>query len=180
MKYRYSLVVIVFALSSHASADEGVFSETLKQAENAALQNSGVIKSAKDGYLAAKKQADASGAARYPNLQPSRKLLYQTNVPVLQVGPPGLGTPFQMGDYNNYSVGPVLTYTLFDGGGAGRLSESAQSMARAKLEDSKNTVKQVLLNTQQAYVHVQLSIRKSHADFRLFATFYASARNRCS
>lgn len=153
------MTLAIFALSRYAAADEGAFSETLKQAESAALQNSGVIKAAKDGALAAQKQADASGAALYPNLSLQGNYFYQTNVPVLQVGPPGLGTPFQMGDYNNYAVGPVLTYTLFDGGGAGRLSESAQSMARAKLEDSKNTVKQILLNTRQAYAHVQLSIK---------------------
>lgn len=133
------------------------FSQSLDEALKAAKERSADLKAAGAQAEAARRGADAARAALYPNLSVQGYQFYQTRVPSIDFG--GLGS-FSFGTHDNYAVGPVLSYTLFDGGRDRGLAQSAALLAKAR-DAAAGTQEQLLaLAVRQAYFRVQYALRQ--------------------
>ncbi len=145
-------------LERQATADESVvFEQTLPQALRDAREKSSNLKAFSSSAQAAQHQADSAGAALYPNLSVQGSYFYQTEVPSLTLGPVG---PVSFGTNSNYSVGPVLSYTLFDGGKIRDNAKSHDLLAKARETNTATQEKQMELSVRQAYFRVQYALKQ--------------------
>src|SRR5208282_5991691 len=81
---------------------------------------------------------------------------YQTEVPSVALSPGA--PPFQFGDHNNYSIGPTLLYTLWDGGGLLKSWRSQKALASSQDAQRELVRRQVRLITRLDYFQVQLAL----------------------
>ena len=102
-------------------------------------------------YEAIQDQADSQKQALLPKLTIEGIDYYQTTVTSFKVG---LKT-VTLGDHNNYSVGPVLTATLFDSSQLTKSLQSTLALANSKHEDLQFGTMQLLLNVRLAYFRTQ-------------------------
>lgn len=148
------ILALIFAFQLEARAE--VFSLSLDQAEEQAFKTSPALKSAQASSEAASYQAQTSKSFLWPRLSLDGNYYYQSNVPTADMGP--LGTiPF--GTHNNYSVGPIFTYTLFDGGRDRNSYESFIALSDARRADYQARQAQLRLNLRIAYFRVQLALK---------------------
>jgi outer membrane protein TolC len=82
---------------------------------------------------------------------------YQTDVPSLSVGPLGQVT---FGTNDNYSVGLVGTYTLFNGGKDWKNADSFDLLAQGREKSFTAQEKQIELDVRIAYFKVQYGLRQ--------------------
>jgi outer membrane protein TolC len=149
-------------LPSGARAAPERFSRTLGEAEAQCREHSGSLKAAEASRDAAREQAEAAGAPLYPRLSLEASYFYQTEVPslTLPLPPPAPATTLSFGSHSNYSVGPTLTYTLFDAGASRGSWRSARAQAEAREEDLRSVDRQVLFTLRNSYSRVQLGLRQ--------------------
>jgi outer membrane protein len=133
------------------------FEQDLPTAEKNAKEFSGNLKSSSSSAEAARHQAEAAHAPLLPNLSLQGNYYYQTQVPSLTEGP--LGT-LTFGTHNNYTVGPVLSYTVFDGGKDRNNLESNESLAKSRHENYRSQERQLELMVRQAYFQVQYGLKQ--------------------
>lgn len=155
---RKPLVLIITAVTSLlASAAVAQNSAhpilTLQQAENQALQNSPQLKAAEQDVVAATEQSDAQHSTLLPKLSLEASYRYLSVIPNIPIS----GTPVPFGSNNAYSVGPMISYTLWDQGGRNRLYNSYKSLAKSRTSDQDNVMRKVVLNTRTAYTQTQLA-----------------------
>ncbi len=144
-----SLFILIPSLS-WADSGSNSFALSLKQAEQQALESSQLVKeqeSIVDSVLAQQKSISAS---TLPQLQLEGAYTYLETVPEMQVG----NMRSRLGDNENYSLGPVLTYSLWDGGLKKNLQKSLESMALASQARMQSLRRNVLLNVRLAYLRV--------------------------
>lgn len=127
---------------------------TLLEAEQRSLSSSARVASAKADVHSADEMAKAQGAARLPKLSIEGMGKYVSEVPTMK---PAFGPPMPLGDNNNYSIGPALSYTLWDGGAQRHSFKSAQRLAEAKTDERITAEANVLLSTRVAYAQAQLA-----------------------
>jgi outer membrane protein TolC len=132
------------------------FKQTLNEAITEIKSDSPLLQSSVATAEAAHFQADGAKSNLLPNLSLQGNYFYQTNVPNLNIGP--IDTNF--GTHNNYSAGPVLSYTLFDGGKDRGNADSANLQALAREKGKKSQEAQLELSTKQAYFRVQYALRQ--------------------
>ncbi|MCM2322022.1 MAG: TolC family protein [Oligoflexia bacterium] len=145
-----SIALVAAAPPAWANAEPTL---TLKQAEGKAAAHSARIASSQADAEAAKHQAEAAKAALFPRLTLEGTYRYVSDVPQLQVGPM---TSVSFGQHDNYSVGPMLSYTLWDGGAVRANWRSVQKLAEARSEDHKQAALQTRQAVRAAYFRVQL------------------------
>jgi len=136
------------AIASREAAAHLTLSEALQRAH----QNSNYIKSAEKSFEAAEHKADAQFGSYFPKLSLEANYHYLTEVPTIQLG----ATSFSFGDNENYSYGPVLSYTLWDGGTRTDLHRSLSQFVEAQKEQKQGVRLSVSLETEVAYVQAQL------------------------
>lgn len=133
------------------SAPETI-SLTLLNAQQAAEKNSDSLESAMLLLEAAKAQATSVSSSLYPRLDLNGNYFYQTHVPTQA----SAGSSIRMGDNDNYSVGPVLSYTLFDGNKIRNNNKSARLRADAKEQDLLAQKRELKHFVNLTYARVQL------------------------
>jgi len=148
-----------------------VFSLGLAEAESRALLASDQVKAAAAEARAAQEQAQAQFAGVLPRLSLEASYGYLTNVPSLQLSPL-MPAPIQFGTHENYSIGPRLTYTLWDTGSAWKAYRGFAQQAAARGEDRRATERALRQAVDSVYVRVQLALE----ELRLFADSLALAR----
>jgi len=153
-----AMTVAVLADACYGAAPK-VISMTLHQAEAKSLAYSNSLKSSKADWLATQYQAQSQYANLLPRLTLDGSYRYVGVVPSLNVIP---GESFALGAYNNYSVGPTLTYTLWDGGANRDMYHSLQSLSESRKADHRLAAQQILMNARMAYVKVQLALEELH------------------
>lgn len=146
--------VFLFAMPMAAVAQEKL-SLSLEQAEQQALQYSPTLKAAGANRDAATSQALTAKSVLWPRLSIDGYYFYQTNVPEKNLG---FGT-LAFGTHDNYAIGPVLSYTLFDGGKDHKLYNSLNSIGEAREADYETRVAQLKLNLRVIYFRVQLALK---------------------
>ncbi len=149
------LLLIVFSGAARA----GEFSVTLKAAEESALAASNQYKSAKFSAEAARAAAAASGSLLHPRLSLEGGLRYNEIVPDISM-PAALGGNRPLGDNWNYSLGPSVYWTLFDGGALRSGYKSASHSSAARSAEAENARRQALLRARTAYFQLQLALER--------------------
>ncbi|MHB8455297.1 MAG: TolC family protein [Acidiferrobacterales bacterium] len=158
MKLTLYLCVAIFLACSTANAVEPPqLTISLKDAEASALTYSGQVQSSDYDRRAADARALALSSQTSPQLTFDASYHYYSQVPQLVL--PG-GFARALGANNVYSIGPTLTYLLYDAGGARHSIQSAKLIARAKSEQTRATRDNVLLATRSAYFAVQNSAER--------------------
>lgn len=105
-----------------------------EQALERAKAHSGSLRAAEASASSAEQAALGSRSGFYPRLGLEGVFFYQSNVPEKPFAPGAPAVTF--GTHRNYSVGPVLSYDLFDGGRTRQAARSAELLADARKSDS--------------------------------------------
>ena len=126
--------------SSAAAAAEKI---SLSDCETAALNYSRRIKSLANDVKSAENAAESAKTANYPSLVLEANLKYITALPKV------FGIEF--GDNWNYSAGPAVYWTAFDGNVKRKNYESMEKLARSKKLALEYEKKQLILSVRQAY-----------------------------
>lgn len=133
----------------------------LADAEQAALAHSPILKGAESDLASAQAQIDVQLSALIPRLTLDGSYQYQTEVPDVSLSPGA--PPFQFGSHNNYSIGPTLLYTLWDGGGLLKSWRSQKALASSQDAQRELVRRQVRLMTRLDYFQVQLSLEQERS-----------------
>jgi outer membrane protein TolC len=126
---------------------------TLDEAVKKARSNSLSIRAASSSSDSARLKADSMASSRFPRLSLDGSYRNQSIVPEASIGP----SKIKLSDNINYSVGPTLSWTIWDSGQKSNLEKSAAAMAELKLSQEKLTEKQIAFNTKVSYVQSVLS-----------------------
>ena len=127
---------------------------TLSAAMKYAIENSPALHATEQNLEASTHASSAQWNSSYlPRLSLNGNLRHVSEVPEIQIGPSKM--PF--GDHKGYSVGPALTYTIWDSGSRGNLQDSLIELVKAKRELKEATALQVQLVTETAYIQTQLT-----------------------
>ncbi len=143
-------------LASTDSKEIPLFKQGLQEATSQALANSNILKSATATSDAANSQAESASAGLLPNLSIMGAYSYQKEVQATVL-------PFGntiLGEHENYAVGPVINYTLFDGGKDRAFAKSLELLAQVKKAGHASFKKQVELLIAQTYFRTQYALRE--------------------
>lgn len=147
------LIILLFLNRSDAS----VYELKLRDAEEQGLNFSNIIKSTKASEESAQEQASAKHTSLLPKLDLKGIYQYNFTLPEFKLGdqfPTVFGTP------NNFSVGPYLTYTLWDFNSSRNSYQAASLMAGAREEDLKSSKLKILQSVREAYIQVQRGLEE--------------------
>lgn len=153
MKLLIHLMILCVCLPSWAQFQK--VSLSLQQAEDQTMQNSLALKAAAAHRDAASSQALTAKSALWPRLSIDGYYFYQTNVPEKDLGFGKL----VFGTHDNYSIGPVLSYTLYDGGREHKSFNSLEALGEARSADFATRQAQLRLNLRVVYFRVQLAMK---------------------
>lgn len=151
----FSLIFLILNLNVVFSSE---LSLTLNQAEQRTLDSSDTLKAVKADLEFSEHQREAQFQSLLPKLSLTGNFQYNNYIPQISLVRSGPSIPF--GTHDTYSVGPTLTYTLWDGFSSKDSYHSANLLAEAKKEDQKNTNRQLLLSIRSSYVLVQLELEE--------------------
>lgn len=158
MKKNFCLFTLL-VLSSFAFAKKtSTLLETLslKEAENLALVESSEKKAADQNLLGAQSLGNSFQSLYLPKLSLDGHYGYVAEIPEIEVGPKKVS----LGDHHNYSLGLVLSYSLFDGGRVRHSLHSARDFAEAKRHQLEDVKDQILLKLRLSYVKAQILKRE--------------------
>lgn len=130
---------------------------SLPEIEIQALENSFTKKAVNAEYDSVVNKIDSQNSLRYPKITLEGNYKYISEVPTLSF-PGGAKTAF--GDNTNYSIGPVLTWTLWDFGSIKNSIKGSESLLKSKEAEKNFSNRQILLNARLAYFRVQLRIEQ--------------------
>lgn len=144
-------------ISKSYALDIPTFQQSLVEAETNGEKNSEILKSISATIESSEYQAKSTKASTLPNLSLMANYNYQTEVPTLG--------PLTFGTHNNYAIGPVLTYTLFDKGKDKKLAESYELQAISKTANLSVVKKQIELSIRQVYFKTQYALKELNLVF---------------
>lgn len=182
MKY-YILISIFMTISLKmigAEVSDQIAQLSLKEIENQSLEFSYNKKAISAEFDAIKNKVETQHSLLYPKITLEGSYKYVSEVPTLSF-PGGMKTAF--GDNTNYSIGPVLTWTLWDFGSIKNSIKGTESLLKSKEAEKNFSNRQILLNARLAYFRVQLRIeqQKMVADsLRLAESQHRDIQNRLS
>lgn len=148
-------------LAAPAAAQPPLLSLRLADAEKAALAHSPLLKAAEDDLASAEALVDVSLSQLVPRVTLDGSYQYQTVVPKLALAPNA--PPVQFGDHDAYSIGPTLSYTLFDAGGLRSAWRSQKALAGSQKAQRDLVRRQAVLLTRLDYFSVQLALEQERS-----------------
>ena len=126
---------------------------TLKFAEEKALSHSEIVKAQGFDVQAADAAVRSQFQVLLPRLALQGSYSFVSVIPELSFG----GPKVKMGSNDNYSIGPVLSYTLWDGGSLSESYQSAVFLSQAKALEQTSAQDQLILNVRMAYLRYELA-----------------------
>lgn len=142
------------ALLDSASAAER-FSLGLTDAVEAASAGSSRVKAARQDWEAAKFKAHGQGGLLLPRLSLDGSYRYVSEVPAIEVS--SSRPPITLGDNSNYSVGPSVSWVLWDFGALYNVWKAAEALAEVKEAEYRLAIRQAVLATSLLYFRIQLA-----------------------
>jgi outer membrane protein TolC len=130
---------------------------TREYIEEEALKTSYYAKTLNAEADAVRNKVDAQHSLLLPKISLEGSYKYITEIPTLKF-PGGASTRF--GDNQNYSIGPVLSWTLLDFGSTRKSVNGLRALEKAKTAEQEMSKRQILLNARLAYFKVQLRIEQ--------------------
>lgn len=153
----YKLFLLLF-FAAAGTADAQIKEISLEACLNDSFAYSNELKQLKEQANSAKAQYKNADSAYYPSINLEAKGSWVSEVPELQTG----NAKIAYGDNWGYSVGPTLEYLLFDYGGRGGASKSAQASYQAAIDELALAEKNLILNVRQAYFTVQQDLENMY------------------
>jgi outer membrane protein TolC len=150
-----SALLAALLASAAAAAQPPTFALTLAQAEIAARAHSQELKAAAEQSAAAKDGADAQFSALFPRLTLNGSYQYQAVLPEIAILPGA--PPAAFGAQHDRSIGPAVSWTLWDEGALYKTWKAQRAAATSTDEAARLTELQVALAARLAYVQVQLA-----------------------
>ena len=129
---------------------------TWKQAETQALQTSPRLKASQADVNAAEAEMNSQYATLFPKLTFESSYRYLSVLPTFTLG----GQSLTFGANSSYSVGPVLSYTLFDGGALRSAYQALKFLSESRIAERESTLRQFVGTVRLAYVRVQLALEE--------------------
>ena len=151
-------LLLAALLASSAAAQAPQFSLTMAEAEVAARAHALDVKAAAEESAAARDRADAAYSPLLPRLTLDGYARYQFEVPTLSLVPGG--PAFQLGTNRSTSIGPALSWTLWDEGALVKTWRAQQASARSQEEQQRLLETQATESARLSYVQVQLAREK--------------------
>lgn len=149
-----SLLAAVSA-AGPAAAEAPRLRLTMAEAEIAARAHSPALKAAVEEGAGAADLSDERFAALLPRLTLDGSYRYQTEVPNFALAPGQPARPF--GDHRATSIGPTLTWTLWDQGSLRKTWRAQKARAASADALARLAAQQATLGARLAYVQVQLA-----------------------
>lgn len=128
---------------------------SLSEAEQSALKTSELLTAARLDTEVIEQQKQAGFSALLPRLSLQGSYTYLSTLPSLSM--PANAPKLTFGDHNNYSVGPTLSYTLWDSFSALNSFQALENLKQSKQQDLQQTKIQLLFAVRSAYIRVQLA-----------------------
>lgn len=122
---------------------------TLDMVEKLALKNSDKLIASQNELESVKSKASSSESLLYPRLSLEGTYRHVSEVPDLIF--PG-GQKMAFGDNKNYSVGPMISWTLLDFGQSSSLVKSAKIMEESKANEQSWVKRQILFLSRMTYL----------------------------
>lgn len=151
-KTLFTILVVMIPLTQILANDIGM-SLLLNDVETQALTSSYYSKALGAEIDAAKNKIKAANSFIYPKLVLDANYKYINEVPSLNL--PG-GARSAFGDNHNYSIGPLLSWTVWDSGSSREYLKSAKANGDSKEAEKKLSETNLLLKARLAYFKVQL------------------------
>lgn len=142
-----STLLIFFVLSVNVPAHAQVV--TLDMVEKLALKNSDKLTASQNELESVKSKASSSESLLYPRLSIEASYRHVSEVPDLSF--PG-GRKMAFGDNENYSMGPMISWTLLDFGQTNNLVKSTKIMEEAKIGEQSWVRRQILFLSRMTYL----------------------------
>jgi outer membrane protein TolC len=158
-------------------AEVPAISLTLTQAEQQTLAFSPALKAKHAELDAAQAKVDAQTSLLWPRLTLEGTWHYVSEVPEISILPGR--PPLAFGDHNNYSIGPMLSWNLWDSGGAWHTRFMAQAAFQAKLDEVRGLERTLKLQVRSTYFQAQLAleqVRQLVGAYKLFGAQYQDIR----
>jgi len=149
-----------------ARADPPRLALSLDRAVEASLDTSDQWKSARLNAEGAEDEALSRRGRLMPKLSVNGSYTYLAEIPDLQVTPQSPAIAFTT--HNQYSIGPVVNWTVFSGGALLQAWRAAQASARAQRREAEAVHRQIRLAARLAYFQAQLASEQ----VRLYAESY--------
>ena len=154
-------LLLAAGLARPARAQPAALSLTLDQAQRAALAHSPILRKAQSSLEAAQAQVEAQFAGLVPQALAEGSYQYQTKVPEASFVPGARAVPF--GAHDNWSLGPTVSYTLWDRGALLDAWRSQKALAASDQAQRELVRRQVLLATRLDYFQVQLALEQERS-----------------
>ncbi|MDQ3230387.1 MAG: TolC family protein, partial [Pseudobdellovibrionaceae bacterium] len=100
----------------------------------------------------------AQNASQSPRLSLDGNYRYISEVPEVNLGPQEL----QLGYHHNASIGPTLSYEIYDGGVDSKATASNERNLRAEHKDRDGMRLRMIMDVRLAYARVQMGIEELH------------------
>lgn len=153
MKKIRCLFIILIYLSPHLILAESKALLTLDQAVELSRSHSSTLAQSKAVADSAQADAESSHGGLYPKLSLDGNFKEQSVVPEASLG----GQNIKLGDNKSYSIGPTLSYVLWDSGNSRNQIKSLEFLSQARQHQHQLSAVQLKLATQIAYAQVVVS-----------------------
>jgi outer membrane protein TolC len=130
----------------------------MKEAESKAIGASLTLEQLQAKIVAAQESFAGQQSAQRPKLSLEGSYRYQSEIPEVELGP----TTLTLGQHNNYSIGPSLNYTLYDGGTDARMVQSLEHVLKARAYQKDEQIFQIKLAVRQLYAQLQAQMEELH------------------
>lgn len=153
--FRWDELLVLMCLVSGPAWAEKTLILSLHDAEELGLKNSDNLKAQENVTESSERSARVGKSYLYPRLSIDGYYYNNSVLPDPQFG----AASVTFGAHNNWSIGPMLSYNLFDGGKLRKSYSSLLSVNQAKVNDEKSRRKYLLYQTRLAYFNLQYAIQ---------------------
>lgn len=148
--------LLIFLLTRTLSAGTPTYELSLTQALIKAKQKSELLKAADSDISSAQEASEGSYTGLLPRLSLDGNIRYVTEVPEVQVIPKGPSLKF--GDHTNYSIGPTISYTVWDGGFVKSIHKQQKKNVEVKKEEKRYQIAQLEASVKLSYIKTQFAL----------------------
>lgn len=145
-RWKNGLVFLLWAPAFLRAQDLNL---SLAATEASAVARSPQLAAQGAAEAAAEFRARAQNGRRAPALSVDGNLRYLSEIPAFRPTPSA--PPIEMGDHRNYSLGPTLTWTVWDFGSLRSSAQSLTALAGARANDRDGAERRLRLAVRMAY-----------------------------
>ncbi|MCK5218550.1 TolC family protein [bacterium] len=159
MKHAVIILLPAMLMCTSVMGNDSMPRLSLKQAEAAAIDFSPRFKAKQLELASAQARAASRFSLLWPKLSLKADWRYVTEIGSIELPFPGQ-PEITLGDNQNYSIGPMLSWMVWDTGGRFFSWKALRRDVRAKQEEARMLGKEIKLKTRLAYFRTQLALEQ--------------------